>query len=218
MARKSRQRRYRSKDAAIAAIARGLSATQAARAVGVTRGTLYEWRKDPEFERQWQDALECRVEDIESKLYELAMGGYFPAIAYSLKCWRPETYNRRIRLAHGTDPDAGPVTVDVRGRPIVHRTCVISIPDNGRDRADPDDPAGGAYNVQPRRTDTVHLPQPLPEHVLQIVDPDTGEVMSMQVDGHLLATEDIPTMVAAIRANNATADDGDETPDRGLSD
>jgi hypothetical protein len=103
-------RQFRSKDAFAACVARGMTMVAAARACGITRQAAYLWLKnDPEFREKIADAREQWCDVAETKLFELVRQGFFPAIAYALKHWKPETYDPRVRLALGGDDDAPPI-------------------------------------------------------------------------------------------------------------
>jgi hypothetical protein len=82
----------------------------AARACGITRQAAYLWLKhDPEFREKIADAREQWCDVAETKLFELVRQGFFPAVAYALKHWKPETYDPRVRVALGGDADAPPI-------------------------------------------------------------------------------------------------------------
>jgi hypothetical protein len=125
--------RFKSKAAFCACIARGLKPGEAARAIGITRATAYRWKDDdPAFREMWEGALEERTEEAESQLFKLVKEGHFPAIAYALKCWHPEKYDRRVKIALGGDPDGPPIGV---ASEVVH----FFLPANRRDRPEGDE-------------------------------------------------------------------------------
>jgi hypothetical protein len=127
------ERRFKNKPAFAACIARGLKPGEAARAVGVTRKTAYDWRRaDPAFREMWDAALEERTEEAESQLYKLVQAGNLGAIMYALKHWHPEKYDRRVKLALGGDASMPPLAVHHSGK--VRSNVHFYIPANGRDR------------------------------------------------------------------------------------
>lgn len=81
-----------------------------ARACGITRQCAYHWlATDEEFKQKIADAREQWCDVAETKLFELVRQGFFPAVAYALKHWKPETYDPRVRVALGGDPDGPPI-------------------------------------------------------------------------------------------------------------
>jgi hypothetical protein len=103
---------FRSRPAFAACIARGMTWTAAARAVGVTRQAAYLWmQSDPEFVALIEDAHQQRVDYTESKLFKLIEADYFPAIAFALTHWKPEVYGKK-RIAVGGDNDAPPIRTE----------------------------------------------------------------------------------------------------------
>ncbi len=50
--------------------------TDAAREAGVHRSTVYEWRKDPESQVRFQDAMDRSVDDAEAAGYRRAVDGW----------------------------------------------------------------------------------------------------------------------------------------------
>ena len=103
-------RQFRSKDAFAACVARGMTMAAAARACGITRQAAYLWLKnDPEFREKIAVAREEWCDVAETKLFEQVRAGFFPAIAYALKHWKPEVYDPRVRVALGGDDGAPPI-------------------------------------------------------------------------------------------------------------
>jgi hypothetical protein len=205
------ERRIDQKHAFCACIARGMTPTAAARSVNIHRVTAYRWRReDGAFAELWDDAKEQLVEVAESQLFKAVEQGNLMAIMFLLKHRAADRYGTKVRV--GGDPSTPPILVD--SRPMIHRVMRVQIPDNGRDRPEPDDDEPRpAARVQPRRADTVHLPIPMPETVLEIIDPATGKTISMTADGHPVAAEDIDTVVAAIDAHNRSVGESDDDPD-----
>lgn len=81
-----------------------------ARACGITRQAAYLWLKnDPEFREKIAVAREEWCDVAETKLFEQVRAGFFPAIAYALKHWKPEVYDPRVRVSLGGDGDAPPI-------------------------------------------------------------------------------------------------------------
>lgn len=96
--------RYKNKAVFSAAIARGLAVDKAARAIGMSRSAVYRWRdSDAEFAAMWRDALESRTEQVEAVLFNMALSGFWPAVVFYLRHLKPETFDRRSRIALGGD-------------------------------------------------------------------------------------------------------------------
>ena len=71
--------RFKNRPAFAACIARGLKPGEAARAIGVTRKTVYRWKdSDPEFAALWADALDERTE--EARVPAVQSGAGWPAV------------------------------------------------------------------------------------------------------------------------------------------
>ena len=80
-----------------------------------------------------------KVEMVETVLYRMAVEQDLGAICFFLKAHRPELYNKRMLIGLGGDPD-NPLSVN-------HgiddsEPWVIMMPENGRDRPDPDTATG----------------------------------------------------------------------------
>jgi hypothetical protein len=191
-------RRWHSKPAFIAAIARGLKPLEAARSAGITRKTAYAWKKsDPEFAAAWLDAREQMIEEAESQLYKHVCSGNLPAVMYALRHWAADRYGTKVKLAGDAE---NPVTINA-GRPIIQKpTMVFRMPDNHRDN-----------RPGIRQPPPVSLPFPMPESLLEIYDAETGEITSLTADGRQVAAEDIETVVAAVNEFNDSLD-GDRDP------
>ena len=133
--------RFKNRPAFAACIARGLKPAQAARAIGVTRKTVYRWKdSDPEFAAMWADALDERTEEAESQLFKAVQDGQPWAVMYALRHWCPEKYDRRVRVAVGGDASMPPIALTVED--VVH----FYMPPNGRDRPEviPDEQTAGS--------------------------------------------------------------------------
>jgi len=62
----------------------------AAQAAGVSRQTAYRWRyEDREFASLWDEAIENAVDEVESTIYQQAIGGNTLAAIFYLKAHRP---------------------------------------------------------------------------------------------------------------------------------
>lgn len=73
------------------------SVTRAAEIAGVHRSTVYVWRREPNFRDQMEAAFDVRVDEVEDKLYERAMGGDTTALIFFLKSYRPERFGDKLR-------------------------------------------------------------------------------------------------------------------------
>jgi hypothetical protein len=72
---------------------------EAARAVGVNRITAYNWRKrDPDFKREWEEAVDVSVDKVEAGLIRAAEDGDITASIFLLRNRKPETYNPNLVL------------------------------------------------------------------------------------------------------------------------
>jgi hypothetical protein len=120
---------------------KGNSVGAAAQAIGCARLTMYGWRADdPEFRRQWDEALEFQTEEIESVVYKKALAGDLLACFGWLRAHKPELYHRRMIIAG--DPlsplavdHQHKVVVDDVGLPVrVTNNVLIRLPPNGRDK------------------------------------------------------------------------------------
>jgi hypothetical protein len=61
-----------------------------AQAAGISRQTAYRWRQDdPDFAWQWDEAIENAVDQVESTIYQQAVGGNTLAAIFYLKAHRP---------------------------------------------------------------------------------------------------------------------------------
>lgn len=102
-----------------------MSVTKAAELAGINRVTAFEWRnKDPEFARQWADAVEAGVDRLEDEAIRRAHDGTAKPVFYKdtkvgeiqeysdtlmtlvLRGKRPKVYKER--LEH-TGADGGPI-------------------------------------------------------------------------------------------------------------
>ena len=82
--------------------------TSAAKATGLARRTIYDWRQaDPEFEEEFETIRETLIEVLEQSLYRQALGGDVQAAMFMLKAMRPQIYRDRyeIRNVQATEVD-----------------------------------------------------------------------------------------------------------------
>jgi hypothetical protein len=129
-------------DIIIETLEAGYRAYTAAQRVGVTRMTIFNWRKAyPEFGKRWEQAVASATDRLEEVVYRLALEGDLGACMWWLKNHRAETYDRPTLIKLGLMRAAlqrGNVTIDADGIPILNRQSAVRIymPDNGRgDRA-----------------------------------------------------------------------------------
>ena len=126
------------KRAFVDAMVRGQPPALAAQLIGIDRVTAYRWRAaDPAFAEAWIEATETKVEMVENQLYRMAMNGDIAAVIFFLKSNRPTIYNRRMEIAVGGDADS-PLVVDHLHHGDVGDPWVIMMPENGRDRPEPE--------------------------------------------------------------------------------
>lgn len=83
------------------------SVYHASKKAGIGRRTAYTWRKlDPEFARQWDEALEDSIDALEKSLYERALVKDTLAAIFLLKGAKPEKYRERHEVNGGQLTDA----------------------------------------------------------------------------------------------------------------
>lgn len=101
-------------DTVIEMLESGKGAANAAKAVGVTRKTLYNWRDQNEsFRARWDDTQEGVTDGIEETAIEKAMDGDTTLLIFLLKSRRRSVY--RESMEHTGDASA-PLTVVLRER------------------------------------------------------------------------------------------------------
>jgi hypothetical protein len=92
----------------LAALEQSPNVSAACRAVGIGRRTAYDRREsDPEFARDWDDALQTAVDDLVGKTWKRADESDTLAI-FLLKCHRPQVYGDRSKVEL-SGPDGGPM-------------------------------------------------------------------------------------------------------------
>ena len=112
-------------------IAQGLTVAEAARAAGVGRRLVFEWRKDdPEFARDYEEAYETGTDAWEAEGRRRAFTDDTALFIFLMKARDPQRFNRKM-IAVGGDLDK-PLVVHRTGGPdeVVH----FFMPPNGRDR------------------------------------------------------------------------------------
>lgn len=78
-------------------LAEGWSVTAASKAIGVTTKTAYEWRKkDAEFAKAWDDAIESGTDALEDEAQRRAMNTSDVLTIFLLKGRRPDKYRDRV--------------------------------------------------------------------------------------------------------------------------
>ena len=93
-----RDKRYSQKKRFIDALAEQGTVLHAARAAGVSRMTAYRSRQDDrEFASRWDEAIENAVDQVESTIYQQAVGGNTLAAIFYLKAHRP-IYRDRLNI------------------------------------------------------------------------------------------------------------------------
>jgi hypothetical protein len=77
-------------------LALGNAPNNAAVLAGISRATIYNWKKDdPEFATAWLDAVEAGVDMVETALIKRAIKSSDQAAIAYLKAYRPERYARK---------------------------------------------------------------------------------------------------------------------------
>jgi transposase-like protein len=85
--------------------------SEAARAIGVSRRTVYNWRdRDPTFAAEWDDAEQEAIDALEKIARDRAIDGSDRMMEILLKAHRPEKYVERLRADIN-----GNVTVNIAG-------------------------------------------------------------------------------------------------------
>jgi hypothetical protein len=108
-------------------MAQGLTMTESARAAGISRNAVFEWRRDdPAFAAEFEQAYAEGTDVWEAEGRRRAFTESDTLFIFLMKARDPERFNRRM-LAIGGDPNAPPIAVDVDER--VH----FYMPSNGRD-------------------------------------------------------------------------------------
>jgi hypothetical protein len=79
----------------LACLGKGLAPADAAAMAGVSRATVYNWKKeDQAFDARWIDAVETSLDHLETVLYQSAASGLEPSnLQFALKWRRRNTYN-----------------------------------------------------------------------------------------------------------------------------
>lgn len=94
-------------------LAQGLSVKAACDAGGFSRVTAYRWREDdPEFAKQWDDAIEEGTDILEDVAHQRAITQSDTLTIFLLKARRKEKYADLVRNRL-TGPDDGPVQIEV---------------------------------------------------------------------------------------------------------
>ena len=125
-------------DIIIATLEAGYRAYTAARRAGVSRPTLFNWKKaHPEFAQRWEHAVQTATDRIEEVVYDLALKGDLQACLWWLRAHRPEIYDKATLAKLGVLRAAlekGHAVIDADGIPNItpQQKTVIVIPDNKR--------------------------------------------------------------------------------------
>ena len=87
----------------LAALREGAECSEAAKAAGTTRQTVYRWRQaDEAFAVAYADAVEQGTEVLESVARKRAVGGSDTLLIFLLKARRPEKYRDTVRVDQTT--------------------------------------------------------------------------------------------------------------------
>lgn len=77
----------------------GSSVVDAARWAGVSRTTLYRWRrKDPGFAQAWHNPMDKVVKALEFAAFQRAIEGNDRLLVFLLKSYNPDGFNEKRRL------------------------------------------------------------------------------------------------------------------------
>jgi hypothetical protein len=81
------------KELFIEALATGRSPGCVATVLDIARPTAYAWKKDDaDFSQRWDNAVETALDKIETKAYDMALEGHWPAVEWNLKWRRRDKY------------------------------------------------------------------------------------------------------------------------------
>jgi hypothetical protein len=127
-------------------VAQGYSITRAARLVGISRRSVYEWRDaDPTFAAE----LEASFDEGTDALHDAALDrallpDHDGLLVFMLKMRDPMRFHRKaVEVIHTVTGDPmNPVTVEHHGvsdDPEDNEVVHFYLPSNGRDQPDPDD-------------------------------------------------------------------------------
>ncbi len=133
----------------LGALASSLNVSEACRAAGVSRETVYKHRRsDLAFAAAWDDARETAVDDLEGEAYRRALGCERPVYYKGEKCGTVRDYSDALAM----------FLLKANRRPLygerveasIHASgeirTVIYLPDNGRESGD-QAPAGASGSV-----------------------------------------------------------------------
>jgi len=96
-------------------LATGASIKAACEAIGISRPTAYEWRKnDPKFKAAWDSALESGTDLLEDEAKRRALDNSDTLLIFLLKARRPQKYRDTLKLTLG-DADK---LIDESGAPL----------------------------------------------------------------------------------------------------
>jgi transposase-like protein len=183
----------------------GLTVDKAARAIGVSRDTVYGWRRSDEcFRRDWEAAIDISTDAVEAGLLEAAKNGDVTASIFLLRSRKPEIYNRGLAIRHqmlqlALDKQraemAQPPLLEGRAMQVdgirTSHITTIAMPWNGRDRSphcpsfDPYGDHEGDPEIVPIEQDGSGLAMDLPDSVMCIHHSEPHEHLpaSLTADG-----------------------------------
>jgi hypothetical protein len=130
--RPSHQRRTaKQRKAVLAAIARGLTVSEAARAAGLERSTVFRWRADDTaFARDYQDAFDAGTDIYEAAARRRAFKGMSDALLiFLLKQRQPERFNQKMVEVR---VEVAPVLINGDGSNDADEVVHFYLPDNHR--------------------------------------------------------------------------------------
>jgi hypothetical protein len=94
------------------AVLRSATVSDAARAAGVGRSTVYDRRdRDAEFRQAWDDVVEQSVEELELEARKRAMEGSDQLLMFLLRARRPKVFSERYRVEHAGRIEAPPAAM-----------------------------------------------------------------------------------------------------------
>ncbi len=116
----------------LAAIADGLTVTEAAARAGISRRSVFDWREaDPEFAKDFEAAYAAGTDTLEAEARRRGFAGSDVLLIFLLKQRDPRRFNQKMLTVVG-DP-ANPIAVDHAHHDAPSVVRAYRIPHNNRD-------------------------------------------------------------------------------------
>lgn len=108
----------------------GINDRDAADIIGVTRWTVWRWKKDPDFAPRYKAARQVRIEHLIKEAERRALNGSDRLLEFLLCNYAPERFSNKQKVEH-----SGEVSVAERLARARKRTTTPEIEDDGSDLA-----------------------------------------------------------------------------------